>query len=271
MNTYFTVGELAKFSNISKQTLIYYDREGVFSPSQVGGENGYRYYSADQIEVLDSILILKEIGLPLRAIKEFMSNRSSENAVNVMKKQQKQIEENMAHLKLVSDRLQKKIKTLEDFFEHSNKQVVFERLDREWLATEPVAAPKSLENLDIALKKLLSRAGEKQYPYYYQLGDMVPMEALLHGDYTSFSYAFLPLEKAVSDSGMHEKPAGVYAKCYHTGPYHTVGTTYGLLLDEISRRGKKAVGYSYEYCILDSLTSGSNKEYITEIQVRLED
>lgn len=32
MHTRFTVGEVAKLTGLSKQTLIYYDREGVFVP-----------------------------------------------------------------------------------------------------------------------------------------------------------------------------------------------------------------------------------------------
>lgn len=269
MNTYFTIGELSKFSNVSKQTLIYYDKEGIFKPGLVDRENGYRYYGADQIEVLDSILILKEIGLSLREIKDFMRNRNSENAVAVMKKQQLRIAQNMEHLKLISKRLQKKIDTLENFFENSQNQVVFEKQDKEWLAIEPVAPPKDLSELDIALKKLLARAGEERYPYYYQLGDMVSLRKLQSGQFTSFSYAFLPLEEAAEHIEVHKKPAGVYAKCYHTGPYHTVGTTYQKLLEEIARRGEKPAGYSYEYCILDSLTSKSNREYITELQLRV--
>ena len=41
---YFTTGELAKLFRINKQTLIFYDKEGIFCPSYVA-ENGYRYYS----------------------------------------------------------------------------------------------------------------------------------------------------------------------------------------------------------------------------------
>lgn len=40
----FTVSQFAQMCGVSRQTLIYYDREGIFSP-QVVGENGYRYYS----------------------------------------------------------------------------------------------------------------------------------------------------------------------------------------------------------------------------------
>ncbi len=71
MATLFTVGEMAKLSNISKQTLIFYDRKGVFSPNYVDPDNGYRYYSADQLELLDNILILKEMGLSLGRNQKF--------------------------------------------------------------------------------------------------------------------------------------------------------------------------------------------------------
>ena len=43
MEIRFTVGELAKLGGLSKQTLIFYDREGVFRPSYVDPANGYRY------------------------------------------------------------------------------------------------------------------------------------------------------------------------------------------------------------------------------------
>ena len=43
-NDYFTTGEFAKICSVSKQTLIYYDRVGIFSPD-ITGSNGYRYYS----------------------------------------------------------------------------------------------------------------------------------------------------------------------------------------------------------------------------------
>ena len=41
----FTTGEFAGICNVNKQTLFYYDREGIFCP-EVIAENGYRYYNA---------------------------------------------------------------------------------------------------------------------------------------------------------------------------------------------------------------------------------
>ena len=57
MEDYFSIGELSSYQNISKQTLIFYDKIGLFRPAYVDPGNGYRYYSASQLDELDTILI----------------------------------------------------------------------------------------------------------------------------------------------------------------------------------------------------------------------
>ena len=49
MENLFSIGEVARYQNISKQTLIFYDKIGLFRPAYVDPHNGYRYYSASQI------------------------------------------------------------------------------------------------------------------------------------------------------------------------------------------------------------------------------
>lgn len=48
MKNLFSIGEVSKYQNISKQTLIYYDKIGLFRPAYVDPDNGYRYYSPKQ-------------------------------------------------------------------------------------------------------------------------------------------------------------------------------------------------------------------------------
>ena len=50
MKLRFTTGELARLHGVSKQTLIFYDKIGLFRPAYVDPDNGYRYYSASQID-----------------------------------------------------------------------------------------------------------------------------------------------------------------------------------------------------------------------------
>ena len=48
--------------------------------------NDYRYYSIYQMEVFDTIIILKEMGMPLNEIKEFMDHRSPESLMELFEK-----------------------------------------------------------------------------------------------------------------------------------------------------------------------------------------
>lgn len=270
MNTKFTVGEIAKLSGLSKQTLIYYDREDIFKPKITDSNNGYRYYTADQIEILDSILILKEIGLSLKEIKEFMSHRNSDTTVVLLKKQQQEIKQKIKQLSLIEKRLDYKLKTLEDFDQVTERVQFFTLEKTEYLAIEPVSAPNELLEVDLALKSLLTKANNLNYPYYYQIGDMVSKDNLLSGNFICFEYAFLPLQKKPERGTYYTKTKGLYARCYHQGPYKNITHTYKLLLDYIKKEGFQIASPAYEYCILDSLTTKKSEDYVTEIQIKIE-
>lgn len=268
MEVRFTVGELARLSGVSKQMLIFYDRSGVFSPRHVG-ENGYRYYSADQLEQLDSILILRELGFSLKEIRAHMADRSGENTLVRLREQQKSLQEKLRRLALIQRRMARKIQGLEDFFRQDSAAPCFVQLPAECLAVEPVAPPQGLLEVDLALKRLLRRASRAGYNHAYQLGDMVGQDALLSGRFLQFQYAFLPLEKPWPKEGIYKKPGGLYARRYHVGAYRDMGESYEKLLRQIRAGGFRPAGPAYEYCVLDCLTSSSADEYITELQIPL--
>lgn len=87
MEDYFSIGELSRYQNISKQTLIFYDKLGLFQPAYVDPSNGYRYYTARQLDELDTILILKKSGLSLQRIKELLEHYTTESSQKVLREQ----------------------------------------------------------------------------------------------------------------------------------------------------------------------------------------
>ena len=101
MENLFSIGELSRYQNISKQTLIFYDKTGVFHPAYVDPSNGYRYYSASQLDELDTILILKKSGLSLQKIKELLSHYTTQSSLKVLKSQLGVIDRQMEELRLV--------------------------------------------------------------------------------------------------------------------------------------------------------------------------
>ena len=82
---YITTGEFAKLTGVTKHTLFYYDKIGLFSP-EIKKENGYRLYSFEQLEVFDVIQILRELDMPLEEIREYMDHRSPGRLLKLFRK-----------------------------------------------------------------------------------------------------------------------------------------------------------------------------------------
>ncbi|MCG7930718.1 MAG: MerR family transcriptional regulator [Candidatus Thiodiazotropha lotti] len=62
-----TVGQVAKRFHLSRSTLLYYDNKGVLKPSGRNHAN-YRVYSAEDINSLERIILLRNAGMPLADI-----------------------------------------------------------------------------------------------------------------------------------------------------------------------------------------------------------
>ena len=71
----FPIGEVAKLFNLSVSSLRHYENTGLLQPEYVDPASGYRYYSARQFEVLNTIRYLRVLDLPLDEIAEFLHNR----------------------------------------------------------------------------------------------------------------------------------------------------------------------------------------------------
>lgn len=98
---YFSVSEFAKLAGLARKTLLYYDEIDLFSPAVVL-DNGYRYYYYRQLYMINTIKILKEIGMSLKDIKEFIKNQNPTIMINTFDQQQKIIEEKIKDLKTIS-------------------------------------------------------------------------------------------------------------------------------------------------------------------------
>ena len=147
MEDYFSIGELSRYQNISKQTLIFYDKLGLFQPAYVDPNNGYRYYTARQLDELDTILILKKSGLSLQRIKELLEHYTTESSQKVLREQLGAIDRQMEELRLLRSRLSQRCSQLEDANLHKGEPPRLEMLEEQYLLTRPVEAPYSLREI----------------------------------------------------------------------------------------------------------------------------
>ena len=68
-----SIGEFARRSRLSLKALRLYDERGVLVPSRVDQASGYRYYGTAQLEEARLVVMLRQLQLPLAAIKELLA------------------------------------------------------------------------------------------------------------------------------------------------------------------------------------------------------
>lgn len=68
----FRIGDFSKLSQVSIRMLRHYDQIGLLAPAHVDPDNGYRYYSADQLVTVNRILAMQDLGLTLSQIRRLI-------------------------------------------------------------------------------------------------------------------------------------------------------------------------------------------------------
>jgi len=72
----YLVKKVSEISGVSVRTLHHYDEIGLLSPLK--DDNGYRYYSEEDMSVLQTILFYKYLGFSLKQIKELLTKGDNE-------------------------------------------------------------------------------------------------------------------------------------------------------------------------------------------------
>ena len=80
-----SISQVAKLTGVSIRTLQYYDEIGLLKPSKLT-EAGYRMYDDDALQTLQQILFFRELGFPLKEIRQILQQPDF-NRINAFKKQ----------------------------------------------------------------------------------------------------------------------------------------------------------------------------------------
>ena len=78
-----SIGEFARRSRLSLKALRLYDERGVLVPSRVDRASGYRYYDTAQLDDARLVVLLRQLQLPLAAIKELLGCDPADAATRI--------------------------------------------------------------------------------------------------------------------------------------------------------------------------------------------
>lgn len=94
----YAISEMASLFNVSRQTLIYYDKIGLFKPAVVN-EKGHRFYSPTQIPLMRLICMLRDLGLELDEIDRLASTFDISEMTDHLRSRVQALDEQIAGLK----------------------------------------------------------------------------------------------------------------------------------------------------------------------------
>ncbi|MGE6261078.1 MerR family transcriptional regulator [Heyndrickxia sporothermodurans] len=96
MNDQMTIQAFSERTGISKSALRYYESKKLLLPNR-NENNGYRYYTKDQIDLVKFIYSLRIAGIPIKEIQTYLSE-NEENQQNMLKNWSKLLTEKKHHL-----------------------------------------------------------------------------------------------------------------------------------------------------------------------------
>lgn len=106
----FTIGQVTKMYNISHDTLRYYDKIDLLKPS-VKKENGYRYYTIREIELLEIILIAKQLEIPIKDIKDTIEREDEDSYIELFQRHKLLLQQKIDYLQNLRKEVQSSIET----------------------------------------------------------------------------------------------------------------------------------------------------------------
>ncbi|GAL17052.1 transcriptional regulator MerR family [Vibrio maritimus] len=94
-----TVTQLARECQVSRTTILYYEREGLLMPAS-RSDNGYRWYGKKEIDRLKRIISYRSFGLPIQEITELLSKQNHHKSQQILRNQFEALENEVQSLRL---------------------------------------------------------------------------------------------------------------------------------------------------------------------------
>lgn len=96
--TMLTVTQLAKACNVSRTTVLYYERVGLLHPA-TRSDKGYRYYGEKEKQRFETILSYRSFGLPVQEIAPLLDELSEFSQQSALREQFNTLEKEIQSLR----------------------------------------------------------------------------------------------------------------------------------------------------------------------------
>jgi DNA-binding transcriptional MerR regulator/effector-binding domain-containing protein len=275
----YTIGQISSLFGMSKQTLRYYDKIDLLKPSFIDESTGYRYYEYSQFHHIGLILSLRQTGLPITDIKDFLSIKDTKILKEFLLTQKEKLDNQLREIEVMKDFTSNLYDNLDMYenFNYSHKEMFFAiktiparhlfKVNFEFDISQLYQYIKTLNEII-----LLSNDSNLNF-FRTDIALLIDKEKLISSEfatYTSIATVIKLKGKLKSQKNIYRIPKGEFVYTFHYGIYKNLPDSYGKLMEYIKNNNYEITGDSIEISHMNIRFTDDPKQFITEIQIPVE-
>jgi len=240
------IGDFARLGQVSVVTLRHYDDIGLLKPVRVDNFSGYRYYAVEQLNQLNRILTLKDLGFSLDQVEEVLNGLTVEQMQGMLKLKQMETQRHLADEQARLDRIRNRLKQMEMENNMPEYDVVLKTVPAQLIASRKVTIPTNdqvptyLDEAYGEVYSLIQTKGAKDvgacFAVWHQPAAVLANEV---------AEAAVPIDHAVPSTDrvkVYELPQAQVASATHHGEFENFTQLHAALLDWIDTNNYQVIG-----------------------------
>lgn len=268
----FPIGEVSRMFHISVSCLRHYEAIGLLTPQYISPESGYRYYGAEQFEVLNTIRYLRALDMPLREIEDFLKNKD----VDRMEEKLRQQKQAVLTKKQAFERIERKI-------DHRLRWLADAKtapLDTVCLVQCPpcrivwVDKPLKIDgsaDMEAPIRRL-DQSDAEAVVFLGKVGLGISAEHLQNAQTAQYDGIFLILDQEDIYTGQTlELPQTLCVRLRFRGSHTQAHGQYQKLLTYMEQNRMRVNGFSREITLIDYGVTDDTEKFVTEICIPVKD
>jgi len=262
-NGLFTINKFAKISRLTRDTLVHYDNLGLLSPIY-RGTNNYRYYSAEQLSVVNVIRTLQEMGMTLGEIKSLTHNMNPELISEALEQQNIIIEQKIKEWFRAQKLLFTIRKTINSILDVDEDRITISFMKAEAIILGDLNDYSGGRNDHDALLSFYNTMQTKysDLNLNYPVWSTFSAARIKQGDWVlPDRYYFYNPE------GRDKKPSSLYAIGYTRGRSGQRDKLYKRIIEYIDQNGYDICGDAYEEYPLNEVCITDDTNYLMRVMI----
>ncbi len=197
MKKYFTISEFAGLRNININSLRYYEKIGLLKPAYTDPANNYRYYTPEQLSILDTIQLCILLDIPLKELNGYMDKDGFFQERALFEEGKRIAEQKISEIQTNLKKIEYSLWCLENTEPSPEKNVPYHRLipERNLITAEYTGDLADIQNMEQFSFGLYTKAQERG------LAPVIPSGLYLTYEADSLHYFFF-FETASKDTIM---------------------------------------------------------------------